>query len=89
MHNEEVPRFLKKLKVIITFGLGRFISSKEIFPCSRVVDDIRSTASRKMSLPFRIQDVRLGGNVDIKITRTYRFNEKPVCELSNALSVVL
>ena len=28
-------RFLNKLKVIITSGLGRFISSKEIFPPSR------------------------------------------------------
>ena len=35
MHNEEIPRFLKKLKVIITSGLGRFIFSKEIFLCSR------------------------------------------------------
>ena len=35
MHNEEIWRFLNKLKAIITSGLGRFISSKEIFPPSR------------------------------------------------------
>ena len=35
MHNEEIPQFSNKLKVIITSGLRRFISSKEIFPCSR------------------------------------------------------
>ena len=35
MHNEEMPQFSKKLKVIITSGLRRFISSKEIFPCSQ------------------------------------------------------
>ena len=31
MHNEEIRRFLNKLKAIITSGLGGFISSKEIF----------------------------------------------------------
>ena len=35
MHNEEIARFSNKLKVIITSGLRRFISSAEIFPCSR------------------------------------------------------
>ena len=35
MHNKEIPRFPNKLKVIITSGLRRFISSKEIFPCSQ------------------------------------------------------
>ena len=35
MHNKEIPRFPNKLKVIFTSGLRRFISSKEIFPCSR------------------------------------------------------
>ena len=89
MHNEEMPRFSNKLKVIITSGLRRFISANEIyfsgstFPmhsvhtkagtleshCS-VVDDVTSTASRKMSTTFRMQAVRLGGNVEIKITRT-------------------
>ena len=35
MQNEEIWRFLNKLKAIITSGLGRFISSKEIFLPSR------------------------------------------------------
>ena len=35
MHNKEIPWFPNKLKVIITSGLGRFISSKKIFPSSR------------------------------------------------------
>ena len=35
MHNEEIWRFLNKLKAIMTSGLGRFISSKEIFLPSR------------------------------------------------------
>ena len=35
MHNKEIWRFLNKLKAIITSGLRRFISSKEIFPPSR------------------------------------------------------
>ena len=34
MHNKEIRRFLNKLKAIITSGLGRFTSSKEIFPPS-------------------------------------------------------
>ena len=35
MHNKEIWWFLNKLKAIITSGLRRFISSKEIFPPSR------------------------------------------------------
>ena len=35
MHNKEIWRFLNKLDAIITSGLRRFISSKEIFPPSR------------------------------------------------------
>ena len=35
MHNKEMPWFSNKIKVIISFGLERFISSKEIFPSSR------------------------------------------------------
>ena len=35
LQNEEIPRFQNKLKVIITSGLRRFISSKEIIPCSQ------------------------------------------------------
>ena len=31
MHSEEIWRFFNKLKAIITSGLRRFISSKEIF----------------------------------------------------------
>ena len=34
MHNKKISRFLNKLKAIITSSLGRFISSKEIFPPS-------------------------------------------------------
>ena len=30
MHNKEIPQFSNKLKVTITSGLRRFISSKEI-----------------------------------------------------------
>ena len=35
MHNKKISRFLNKLKAIITSGLRKFISSKEIFPPSR------------------------------------------------------
>ena len=35
MHNKEIPRFPNKLKVMITSGLRRLISSKEIFPLSQ------------------------------------------------------
>ena len=35
LHNKEISHFLNKLKAIITSGLRRFISSKEIFPPSQ------------------------------------------------------
>ena len=36
MHNKEIWRFFNKLKAIITSGLRRFSSAKEIFPPSRI-----------------------------------------------------
>ena len=39
------------------------------------------TASQKMSTKLRMQDVRLGGSVELKLTRTLIFYEKSVCAL--------
>ena len=75
MHNEEIRQFLNKLKTIITSGLGRFISPKEIFPPSRFYFSNANAGifeSRRrvflmtrhydvncMSTTFRMQDPRL------------------------------
>ena len=89
MHKKEIWRFLNKLKAIITFGLRRFISSKEIFLPSRFYfsnaivlcqarehlshADVFFLTSRLcdvncLSTTFRMQDVRLGVNVEMKTT---------------------
>ena len=50
-----------------------------------VDNDVTSTASWTMSTTFRMQEVRVGANVEIKITRTKQLNEKSVCALNSLI----
>ena len=83
MHNKEISGFLNKLKGIITSGLRRFISCKEIFLPSRFYfsNAIAACKVREhlhhvdvlflghiigLLTTFRMQDLRLRRNIEIK-----------------------